>query len=162
MRFHHELRYDARPDEVFAMLGEPHFRERVCASMHSTSYDVTIESEDDRMEVTVDQTQPAHGIPSFAKKFVGDEIRILQDERWSSPVRAVLEVAIPGKPGHLKGEITLTESGSGTLESVTGEIRVHIPLVGGKLEGLVAKLLGDALDSEHRVGRAWLDGADRA
>ena len=36
------------------------------------------------MTVLVDQTQPANGIPSFAKKFVGDEIQIVQREEWSA------------------------------------------------------------------------------
>ena len=37
------------------------------------------------MEVTIDQVQAADGIPSFAKKFVGDEINIVQAETWASP-----------------------------------------------------------------------------
>jgi hypothetical protein len=158
MKFHHELTYDAPVAEVYAMLSESSFRERVCDAMRTTRYDVSIKSQGEGMEVTVDQTQPAHGIPSFAKKFVGDEIQIVQDERWSNPQQATLELAIPGKPGHLKGGITLAENGSGTVETVTGEVKVNIPLVGGKLEGLVAQLLVDALDTEQRVGRAWLAG----
>jgi hypothetical protein len=33
---------------------------------------------------------------------------------------------------------------------------VHIPLVAGKLEQLIANLLQAALDSEQRVGEKWL------
>ena len=72
--------------------------------------------------MTVDQTQSSDRIPGFAKKFVGDEIQIVQDERWSNPQQATLELAIPGKPGHLKGGITLASNGSGTVETVTGEV----------------------------------------
>ncbi len=160
MRFHHEIRYAADPERVRAMLAEPHFRERVCGSMHSLRYDVSIESTgaDEEMSVTVDQTQPAHGIPSFAKRFVGDEIRIVQSESWRDLTHAHLEVLIPGKPGHLKGEIILAESDGVTVETVSGEIKVHIPMIGAKLESLVGNLLGEALDSEERVGREWLAG----
>ncbi|MGH3363865.1 MAG: DUF2505 domain-containing protein, partial [Nocardioidaceae bacterium] len=98
----------------------------------------------------------ADGIPSFAKKFVGDSIHIRQHEEWSSATDAKLEVSIPGKPGHLKGTITLRPNGDGTVETVSGEIRVHIPLVGGKIEGLIAELLEHALRAEQRVGTAWL------
>ena len=102
--------------------------------------------------------QPAAGIPSFAKKIVGDEIEILQREEWSSSTDATLDVSIPHKPGHLKGTITLRENGSGTVETVDAEIKVHIPMLGGKLEKLISDLLSSALRSEHRVGKAWLAG----
>jgi len=38
-------------------------------------------------------------------------------------------------------------------------VKVNIPLVGGKVEGLIADLLRKALRAEHAVGVEWL--ADR-
>jgi hypothetical protein len=58
----------------------------------------------------------------------------------------------------MKGTITLSPDGAGTHESVDAEIKVHIPLIGGKLEKLIADLLEAALKSEQRVGVAWLRG----
>jgi hypothetical protein len=156
MRFEHTLRYDAPPAAVFAMLGEAVFREEVCEEQHTTEATATVDGVDDTMSVLVDQKRPADGIPSFAKKFVGDTIHIQQREEWSSATDAALEVSIPGKPGHLKGTITLRPDGEGTVETVSGEIKVHIPLVGGKIEGLIGELLEHALRAEQRVGTAWL------
>jgi hypothetical protein len=156
MRFEHVLRYDASPDEVFAMLGDPSFREQVCEAQHVSECTVDIDGADDTMTVTVDQRRPSEGIPSFAKKFVGDTIHIAQREKWSSATDAVLDVTIPGKPGHMKGAITLRPDGNGTVETVTGELKIHIPIVGGKIEHLVIDLFEHALDAEQRVGRTWL------
>lgn len=158
MHFHQELEYDASPAEVYAMLSDPAFREAVCEAGDSVRHEVSITPAGDGMAVSVDQVQPASGIPSFARKIVGDEIEILQREEWSSATDATLEVSIPHKPGHLKGTVTLREQGSGTVETVDAEIKVNIPMVGGKLEKLIADLLGSALRSEHRVGIAWLAG----
>lgn len=158
MHFHQELEYDASPAEVYAMLSDPAFREAVCEAGDSVRHDVTITPDGDGMSVSIDQVQPAAGIPSFARKIVGDEIEIRQREEWSSPTDAALEVTIPHKPGHLKGTITLREDGSGTVETFDAEIKVNIPMVGGKLERLIADMLGSALRSEHRVGKAWLAG----
>lgn len=158
MHFHQELEYDASPAEVYAMLCDPAFREAVCEAGDSIRHEVTITPDGDGMSVSVDQVQPAAGIPSFARKIVGDEIEILQREEWSSATDAALEVSIPHKPGHLKGTITLRESGTGTVETVDAEIKVHIPMLGGKLEKLIADLLGSALRSEHGVGKSWLAG----
>ena len=156
MRFEHVLRYDAAPAEVFAMLRDPGFREQVCEAQHATEASAKIDGVDDSMSVTVEQQRPADGIPSFAKKFVGDTIHIVQSEEWSSATDATLDVGIPGKPGHLKGTVTLRPDGEGTVETVAGELKVHIPLVGGKIEGLIAELLEHALQAEQRVGRTWL------
>ena len=38
------------------------------------------------------------------------------------------------------------------------EIRVGIPLVGGKIESLIADLLRKALKAENAVGRQYLTG----
>ncbi|HEU4512811.1 MAG TPA: DUF2505 domain-containing protein [Nocardioidaceae bacterium] len=156
MRFEHTLRYDASPDEIFAMLGEAVFREKVCEAQHVTECTATVDGVDGTMSVMVDQKRPSEGIPSFAKKFVGDTIHIKQREEWSSPTDAVLDVTIPGKPGHMKGTITLRQEGDGTVETVSGELKVGIPLVGGKIEVLIAELFEHALQAEHRVGTAWL------
>ncbi len=110
------------------------------------------------MAVVVDQTQPADGIPSFAKRIVGDEIQIVQRETWTDASSAALVVEIPGKPGDFKGRIDVAGDEDGTIETVAGEIKVKIPMLGAKLEGLIGDLLKKALQSEQRVGRAWLAG----
>jgi hypothetical protein len=158
MLFRHEMYYEAPAAEVRAMLADPDFREKVCEAQNTVRHEVTITEKGDGMEVAVDQVQPADGIPSFARKIVGDQIEVLQRETWTDGTHARLEVSIPGKPGHLKGTVTLEEDGDATLEVVDAEVKVHIPMVGGKLEKLIADLLEAALRSEHKVGRAWLAG----
>jgi len=158
MKFEHTLRYDASPAEVFAMLGDAVFRERVCEAQHVSEATVEIDGVDDTMTVSIDQRRPSDGIPSFAKKFVGDTIHIAQREEWSSATDAVLDVTIPGKPGHMKGTITLRPDGDGTVETVSGELKIHIPIVGGKIEGLVIELFEHALEAEQRIGKTWLAG----
>jgi hypothetical protein len=158
MKFSHQMTYDAAPADVHAMLADPAFREKVCLAMHALRTDIDIVSAGAGMKVVVDQTQPADGIPSFAKKIVGDEIQIVQREQWKDDTAADLTVEIPGKPGALTGGIALTASGGGTTETVSGDIKVKIPMIGGKLEGLIGDLLTSALKTEERVGRTWLAG----
>ncbi|WP_372726961.1 DUF2505 domain-containing protein [Nocardioides sp.] len=157
-RLRHTLTYQASLDEVAAMLADPAFREQVCQDQEVLRQTITIDGEAAAggMEVTIDQVQAAEGIPSFAKKFVGDEINIVQHERWSSPAKADIRVTIPGKPGEISGTAVLTESGGTVSETVELDITVKIPLVGGKIEGLVSDLLLKALKSENRTGRAYL------
>jgi len=153
----HEMRYDgAAPDQVYAMLADPVFREAVCEYQRYHRHDITITPDGAGMTVTVDQHRPADGVPSFAQKFVGDEINVHQQERWTSPTDASLEVAITGKPGHLKGTVHLAGDAGGTTETVAVEVKVSIPLIGGKIEGVLAEMLVKALKAENKVGREWL------
>jgi len=159
MKMRHELTYDAPVEDVHAMLTDPAFREKVCVAMHTLRHAVTVRPDGDGVWVVViDQTQKARHIPSFAKRFVGDEIQIVQTETWDRTDRADLALTIPGKPGHMNGDITLNAMGARTTQVVSGDIKVQLPLIGGKLEGLVSELLGAALRAEERVGRAWLAG----
>ena len=155
-RLKHELTYDAPMAEVAEMLADASFREEVCEFQGVKRAMVSIDSDDNGMEVTIDQVQAAHGIPSFAKKFVGDEINIVQQEYWSSPTEGDITVTIPGKPGEMKGTARLAESGGVTTETVDLTVKVNIPLVGGKIEGLIADLLLKALKAENKVGRDYL------
>ena len=152
----HELTYDAPIEAVTAMLADPAFREEVCAYQRFTKYDVTINVQGETKKVTIDQWQPTQGMPSFAKKIVGDETNIVQEETWTSPTYGDITVTIPGKPGQMSGTATVAESGLGTVETVSLTVKVNIPLVGGKLEGLIADLLLKALKAENKVGRDYL------
>jgi hypothetical protein len=147
-----ELPYDAPLEEVAAMLTDPSFRELVLERMHVVRGSVTVEDG----VVTLEQVQSSSSLPSFATRLVGDEIRIVQVESWRTTEHADVEVTIPGKPGEMAGTATLVESGGRTTERVDLEVTVRLPLVGGKIEGLVADMLGKALDTEHRTGVEWL------
>jgi hypothetical protein len=155
-RIKHELTYDAPLAAVAAMLGDAAFREEVCERQHVLRQTVSVTPAGAGKEVVVDQVQAATGIPSFAKKFVGDEINIVQKEIWTDAERGDIYVTIPGKPGDMKGTVRLEESGGRTTETVSLEIKVGIPLVGGKIEGLIGDLLLKALQRENEVGRDYL------
>lgn len=152
----HELTYDAPLAAVAAMLGDAAFREEVCRRQGVLRHEVTVTPNGAGKEVVIDQLQPAQGIPSFAKKFVGEEINIVQKEIWTDAERADVYVTIPGKPGDMSGTIRLTESGGRTTEQIELDIKVGIPLVGGKIEGLVADMLMKSLRNENATGRDYL------
>lgn len=156
----HDLTYDASLTEVGEMLMDPAFREEVCDAQGAIRRTVTVGPKAAGTEVVVDQVQPAQGIPGFARKFVGDEINLVQTEQWSDIDSVIqggtVDVVIPGKPGQMRGNIRLRESGGTTTETVEMEIKVSIPLVGGRIESLIADLLRKALKAENVVGRDYL------
>ena len=155
-RLVHELTYDAPADAVAAMLADPAFREEVCDYQRVLRHTVLIEPVGEGMHVTIDQWQETKGVPSFAKKVVGDETNIVQREIWSTPLLGDISVSIPGKPGDMSGTVKVVESAGRTIETVDLTVKVGIPLLGGKLEGLISDLLLKALKAENTVGRDYL------
>ena len=154
-----EMAYDAPVERVAAMLGDRAFRQEVCDYMGVLRVDITIEThgpDDTAKTVVLDQWQATAGIPSFAKKIVGDETNVVQREEWSTPTHADVTVTIPGKPGEMTGTATLREVDGGTVESVEMTVKVKVPLIAGKLEGVVGDLLLKALKAEYKVGRDYL------
>lgn len=158
MHFHHELSYDAAPDAVFEMLADPAFREKVSAALDVVSADVTIDRTGAGFSLVNDQVQRTEGLPSFARKFAGETTRAIQLEEWPDEHGGTLRIDAPGKPSSIEGTIALVAAGTGTTEVVELEIKVKVPLLGGKLEGLLAEQVRHGMDVEHEVGRAWLAG----
>jgi hypothetical protein len=152
----YDLTYEAPLTEVGQMLMDPSFREEVCDAQRVLRHTVTVTPEGDGTKVVVDQVQATEGLPGFARKFVGDEINLVQSEQWSDLESGTVDVVIPGKPGQMRGTIRLREADGTTTETVAMEVKVSIPLVGGKIESLIADLLRKALKVENSVGRDYL------
>lgn len=150
------MTYDAPLETVAAMLRDPAFRERVCVRQHVLSHEVDVVRDGETADIRVQRLQAVTNIPHFAAKIVGDKITVVHRERWHDHRSGDYTVGIPDRPGHIAGHVSLREVNGRTIESVDLEISVSIPLVGGKLEGVVRDLLNAALRTEHEVGVAYL------
>lgn len=161
MRFEHTTTYPASAEAVLAMLTDESFRRRVCEQQHALSYAVRVLGTGVGAEVTITQTQSMKGAPAIASKLTGDSVELTQRESWRSARAADFSFEIPGKPGDLRGTIALQDSpgADGSCEEVfTGEVKVRVPLVGGRLESLIADILRAALRREGETGQTWLAG----
>src|SRR3954470_5832160 len=160
-RVQEELRYDgATVDQVYEMLGTQEFREAVSDYQRVVRRTVTVDRVGQTMSITIDQGHGTDRLPGFAKKIVGEHINIVQSEVWTGGSHGNITVTVPGKPGEMTGTATLVAEDGGVTEQVDMSVKVHIPLIGGKVEGLIADMLRKALRAEHHVGREWL--AERA
>jgi hypothetical protein len=155
-----DLRYDgATVEQVFGMLGSKEFREAVCDYQHVLHRTVTVNGSGDTRTITIDQGHATDRLPGFARKIVGDHVTMVQSESWTDGSRGNITVTVPGKPGQMAGTATLVGDADGVTEKVDMAVTVHLPLIGGKVEGLIADMLTKALAAEHHVGRDWLAGS---
>lgn len=158
MKLSHTTTYDAPLAEVYAMLVDPTFRERAARASGVLEVTVEVTPRGDGAQVRMDQLQPVRGVPSFATKFAGDSTRAVIEETWESQDAARLEISTPGKPTRITGSYRLSESGGRTTQHFEGECTVSVPLIGGKLEKVMAGLFVEGRDQEAAAGAAWLAG----
>lgn len=157
MRFRHELRYDAAADDVVTMLTDPAYWDAVAVATGAISSTARVEAQGEATKVVVDQQQEVVGVPSFAKKFVGDSTQAIKTQVWRGHT-ASFDVETPGKPTRITGTATVAEQGSGSVLTYDLDVKASVPLVGGKLERLVAELTTQGFDKEQAAGAAWLRG----
>jgi hypothetical protein len=95
------------------------------------------------------------GIPGFLEKFLPRGGRANQTEAWGAAEagarRGTWQGEIPGAPATVGGTMALEPTATGTRYVVQGEVRVHIPLVGGKAESFVAEMIGKLCASEAQL-----------
>jgi uncharacterized protein YndB with AHSA1/START domain len=157
MRVTHHFNGDV--DRVFELLTDPDFLERKFAA--GGAKDVSVDNEKladgtcrvtTRRHVTVD-------LPGFAKKFIQPTNALLQTETWEQagpgePRICRYRVDVQGVPSHIDGTVTLTPDGDRTRQDIEAQVKVSIPIVGGKLEKLAVdsgtKLLADEADFTNK------------
>lgn len=157
MKLRHELTYAAPPDDVLAMLTTTAFWDKVAAATGALTSTATVTTEGDTTTVVVDQEQKTVGVPSFAKKFVGDSTRAISTQVWRG-LAASYVVDTPGKPTSMSGSATISAQGGGSVLVYDLDVKASVPLIGGKLEKLVVELTTEGMDKEQAVGAAWLAG----
>jgi hypothetical protein len=162
MDLHTRIDYpDATPEQVFALIVDPGFRRDVAAATQALDAQVDVRRQDDGgATVTVSRTLAAT-VPDFARRFVGDTLRVVQTEQWSAPDgeggrSADVELTVQGQPARFTGRIVLAGHDEAVHEDIRGDVRVSIPFVGKKLEAELARGIVAAAGKEQEIGRARL------
>ena len=157
MQVTHTVRYDAPVEDVHAMLVDPSFRERATRAQGATQVEVRVQA----TSVTIDFRRPNDDVPGFARKLAGgDELHAVQTERWADDeYSATIEIGTQGVPARITGTRRLVADGDGTLDEFEGEAKARVPVIGGRVEKLMAEKLVEGWDNEHATGVAWLEEA---
>jgi hypothetical protein len=153
--------YAATPLEVFAMLADETFQARKCAANGALSHSVSIKAQGDRTIIVTSRDLPTESFPDFVKGLVGATLAVTETQDWgpAGPDGAregTLTVDIAGAPIDMDGTLTLTPNGRGSIESVDGDLKARIPLIGGKIEKAAAPAIESAIRVERETGLAWL------
>jgi hypothetical protein len=85
------------------------------------------------------------GVPSFLERFLPAEGRATQTEVWGPLTNGVREarftIDIPGTPARIGGTMRIEPVGTGSRYTLDGEVKVPVPLLGGKVEGVIVDII---------------------
>jgi uncharacterized protein DUF2505 len=103
----------------------------------------------------------AKDLPSVVRSVLPGDLTIERNERWtrqdSGRYLADVDVTIPGTPASATGGMRLRDLPDGGSElSVRADVRVSVPLIGGKIEGVVGEQVQRLLAAETAFTETWL------
>ena len=163
MRLTAEIRYEADPTATFAMLLDTDFQERKCLANGALEHEVEVEEFDDGgATVTTRRAMPTDQVPDFIRTFVGQKMWVTEIQDWEAPTEGghrsgTVVVEIDGAPVRFTGSLRLAADGStGTVETIEGDLKASVPLIGRKIEDAAAPAIRSAIKVEQRTGTAWL------
>jgi hypothetical protein len=145
-------------DVYAALVDETYLRDRLDALGGADPELVAFTTTETSTSYQLRQGVPADKLPSVARGLLGGDLVIDRAESWTEAGYAgTVEVTLNGVPGRLDGTITLVDTASGSELTLTGQVKVGIPLMGGKLETLIAEQVALLLDKETEFTAEWLD-----
>lgn len=162
-RFEHRASFSAPARTVYTTLVDSAFlTERLRALGGKGAALVDHSSTGDQVVFRLRQGLDAQRLPGAVRAILKGDLVVEREERWQRDgdgYASTSRVTISGVPGEINGRARLGDRSDGGSElATTAEARVGIPLVGGKIEGLIADMLLKALKTENVVGRDYLSG----
>ena len=146
-------RFDADVETVYALMSDPDFIARKYADAGASDIQVDTDKREEGPRV-VSRRKMTVDLPGFAKKVMQPTNTVVQTDQWSpdDSGRRVCRytVEVQGVPSRIDGTVTLSADGAGTRQDVEAEVKVSIPLLGGKLEKFAVDNGVKALEHEAR------------
>ena len=103
----------------------------------------------------------AKDLPSVVRSVMAGNVTIERDERWtrqdSGRYLGEVAVTIVNAPASATGGMRLRDLPDGGSElNVRADVRVSVPLIGGKIEGVVGEQVQRLLAAETAFTQTWL------
>jgi hypothetical protein len=142
MQFNDRHTFDKPAATVLKMFSDRAYFERKYRELGNTGIEVlehVADAKKFRIKVRYTAKNSSPQIPDFAKKFLGETNVVTQTDTWDLEKKTGrLEAEIKGVPVKVSAEMKLADEGSGSANTLKWSLSCGIPLVGGKLEQVVA------------------------
>jgi hypothetical protein len=156
-RFEHRATFSAPAATVYSTLVDRAFlEERLRALGGKGATLVDHSAGDDGVGFRLRQGVDAQRLPGAVRSILKGDLVVEREERWAQEGTGTGRATISGVPGEITSRSRLIDRGEGSELEITAEVRVGIPLIGGKLEGVIAEQVGRLLTAESEFAEKWL------
>ena len=96
------------------------------------------------------------GVPGFLQRFLPKDGRVLETFTWAPPAgdgtrRGTWQADIPGAPARLGGTMRLEPTATGSRYTIEGDVKVSVPLIGGRAESFIGEMVTKLAAKEHEL-----------
>lgn len=148
-------------EKVFATMSDPEYlraRLREIGGPGSELLDHEASPEHSRYELK--QGLSEKDLPPIVGKVMNGDLAIVRTESLNriapGSYSGDVDVAIPGAPASAAGTMRLADEGAGSAFEVHADVTVRVPLIGGKIEEIVADQVRRLLEAETAFTVRWL------
>lgn len=155
-RFEHRATFAAPVDTVYSTLVDEAF---LTARLNDIGGKgaalLDHQTSEDGARYRLRQGVDAQHLPGAVRSILSGDLVVEREERWQGRESAG-RATINGVPAEIRSRGRLTPSGGGTELLVSAEVKVSIPLLGGKIEKVVAEQVTKLLATEAEYAEKWL------
>ena len=121
---------------------------------------ISVERTDTSLRLVVDRLVDVD-VPGFAKKVIKPTNKLRSTDEWrdngDGTYSGTYELDTIGVPIQVGGTTSLVSEGGGTIYQIVTELKVNVPIIGGRIASYSKGVVERQLDEEFRLGDAWLD-----
>jgi hypothetical protein len=159
-RIEHHAEFSQGVDEVFAaQTSEPALRARLAEVGGENAALLDYTPTADGVRFTLRQGVAADKLPSIVRTLRSGDLAVDRQENWTRAgegYAGTAKATVSGVPGEINVRTELSAEGGKTVLRANGEVKIRIPLVGGKIEGFVADEITKLLKREVELSAQWL------
>jgi hypothetical protein len=151
----------ASVEQVHAALStEDYWLGRLAALSGSTTLHSLVVDADDTVRVATAQDLGRDLLPGIVAKFYHRDLTIRHTETWKRngdrQLHGEIGVAVSGAPGSGTGAAVVAPAQHGSRMTMTGTVRFNVPLVGGAIEGYIAREFANGIPNIQRFTATWI------
>ncbi len=130
---------------------QSHWDQRVDAASSLETTLESFESTPDSVAATTRSTVPMEWLPALVRSRLDGALSVIRVEQWrldGDGATGTLDFDLPGVDADAGGTASLTANGTGSVVDVALELEVHVPLIGGVIEQMVARQVEQLLTAD--------------
>jgi hypothetical protein len=101
--------------------------------------------------------KPDADVPAFARKFIGDSVQVTQEDIWDlEAATGRLSISLQNMPVKMSAEMRVVEEPQGCCNVLQWTMQCGVPLIGGKLEQMLAEEMRNKAAADLEISRRLL------